>query len=115
MPARTLTQRMRGPFRWRPEDSERERLKVLGDGGEMELVARTRKPPKPHTLEAMVGFQMRELHLLSRDLANAFVFIFRRATSRASSWRSRGILRASALVQHFALIGHTSQSRFEAR
>jgi hypothetical protein len=29
----------------------------------------------------------------SRDLANAFVFMFRRATSRASSWRSRGILR----------------------
>ena len=53
--------------------------------------------------------------LSSRDLANAFVFIFRRATSRASSWRSRGILRASAVVQHFALIGHASQSRFEAR
>src|SRR5262245_10628858 len=35
----------------------------------------------------------------SRDLANAFVFIFRRAISRASSWRSRGILRASAVVQ----------------
>jgi Transposase domain (DUF772) len=28
---------------------------------------------------------------------------------------SRGILRASAVVQHFARIGHTSQSRFEAR
>src|ERR1700746_3311832 len=43
----------------------------------------------------------------SRDLANAFVFIFRRAVSRASSWISRGILRASAVVQHFARIGHT--------
>src|SRR5262249_43615505 len=29
----------------------------------MELVARTGKPPKPHTLEAMVGLQMREPHL----------------------------------------------------
>src|SRR5215813_12412365 len=29
----------------------------------MELVARTRKPPKPHALEAMVGLQMREPHL----------------------------------------------------
>ena len=53
--------------------------------------------------------------LSSRDLANPFVFIFRRATSRASSWRSRGILRASALVQHLVLSGHISQSRFEAR
>jgi hypothetical protein len=43
--------------------------------------------------------------LSSRDLANPFVFIFHRATSRASSWRSRGILRASALVQHLVLSG----------
>ena len=53
--------------------------------------------------------------LSSRDLANAFVFICRRATLRASSCRSRGILRAASLVQHLALRGQASQSRFEAR
>jgi hypothetical protein len=106
-------------LRWWPEYPERHGFQVLHDSGEVELVASAEKAPKPHSLEAMVGLQMGEPHLDSLSLvsrsANALVFIFRRATSRASSWRSRGILRASAVVQHFALIGHTSQSRFEAR
>jgi hypothetical protein len=32
-----------------------ERLQVLHDGGEVELVARTSEASQPHTLEAMVG------------------------------------------------------------
>jgi hypothetical protein len=51
----------------------------------------------------------------SRDLANAFVLIFRRAASRASSWRLRWILHASALVRDLVLSGHTLQLRFESR
>ena len=50
-------------FPWRPEYAERERLEVLHDGSEMELVARTGEAPKPHALEAMVGLQMRKPHL----------------------------------------------------
>ena len=57
-------------LRWWPEDSKRERLEVLDDGGEMELVTRTRKPPKPHALEAMVGLQMREPHLDALSLVS---------------------------------------------
>src|SRR5262245_30099182 len=47
----------------------------------------------------------------SRDLRNALVFILRGATSRASSCKSRGILRASCPVAHrhvsrWSLEGH---------
>ena len=83
----------------------------------MELVARTRKPPEPHALEAMVGLQMREphldplslvsrsgkclcLHLSPSDIAGVLVEV------------ARDLAR---VVQHFALIENTSQSRFEAR
>ena len=55
---------------WRPENSKRERLEVLDDGGEVELVARTGKPPKPHAFEAMVGLQMREPHLNALSLVS---------------------------------------------
>ena len=41
--------------------------------------------------------------------------ISRRARSRASSCRSRGIWRADVLGQHFILSGQTSQSNLEAR
>ena len=57
------TQLRRMRLRWRPEESERERLEVLHDGGEVELVASAGEAPKPHPLEAMVGLQMREAHL----------------------------------------------------
>jgi hypothetical protein len=50
------------PFHWPPEDSERERLEVLHDGGEMELVTSAGKTPKPHPLEAVISLQMREPH-----------------------------------------------------
>jgi hypothetical protein len=107
-------------LRWRPADSKRERLEVLDDGGEMELVARAGKPPKPHPLEAMVGLQMCEphldalslvarsgeclcLHLSPGDIAGVLVQV---------AW---DLARVGSSVQHFALIGQTSQSRFEAR
>jgi hypothetical protein len=85
----------------------------------VEFVIGARKAAIPRTLEAVMGLEMYKprLHALlsSRDLVNAFAFMFRRAISRASSWISRGILRAPAVVQHFALIEHASRSRFEAR
>ena len=48
---------------WRAEYPQRERLEVLHDGSEMELVARTGEAPKPHSLEAMVDLQMGKPHL----------------------------------------------------
>ena len=38
-------------------------FEVLHDGGEMELVARTREAPEAHPLEAVMGFQVRKAHL----------------------------------------------------
>ena len=40
-----------------------ERLQVLHDGCEMELVARASETPQAHAFEAMMGFQMRKPHL----------------------------------------------------
>ena len=53
--------------------------------------------------------------LSSRDLANAFVLIFRRATSRASSISSRTIRREGMLGQHFCFNGHVRQVVTEAK
>ncbi len=65
------------------------RLEVLHDGCKVELVACAGEPAQPEPLEAMVGLQVCKAHLDPLPLvtrpANAFVFIFRRATSRASS------------------------------
>ena len=41
----------------------RERLEVLHDGGEMELVACAGKPSEAHPVEAVMGLQVREAHL----------------------------------------------------
>jgi hypothetical protein len=38
----------------------------LGDGGEVELVARAGQASQPQAIEAVIGLQMREAHL---DLA----------------------------------------------
>ena len=106
--------------RWRggrAQDSKRERFEVLHDSRKMELVASTREASKPHTLETMVGLQMREphldplslvarsgerfcLHLPPCDIAGVLVEI------------ARDLARVSRSA---ALVGHTSQSRFEAR
>jgi hypothetical protein len=48
--------------RW-PENSEGQGLQVLYDGGEMEFVARTRKPSKSHAFESVMGLEMGETHL----------------------------------------------------
>ena len=40
-----------------------ERLEVLGDGGQVELVARASETSQAHALEAMVDLQVREPHL----------------------------------------------------
>jgi hypothetical protein len=40
-----------------------QRLQVLHNGREVELVARTGEPPQAHALESMVGLQVREAHL----------------------------------------------------
>jgi hypothetical protein len=43
-----------------------ERLQVLGDGGEVELIARAGEAAQPEAIEAVMGFQMGKAHL---DLA----------------------------------------------
>ena len=50
-------------FDWWSEQPESQRLKVLNDGREMELVARAGKPSQPQPFEAMMGFEMCEAHL----------------------------------------------------
>ena len=40
-----------------------ERLEVLHDGGEVELVACPGETPQAHTLEAVMGFEVRKSHL----------------------------------------------------
>ena len=40
-----------------------QRLEVLDDGREVELVACAREASQPHSLEAMMGFQVRKTHL----------------------------------------------------
>jgi hypothetical protein len=41
----------------------RERLQVLHDSSEVELVARTTEASQAHALKAMMGLEMREAHL----------------------------------------------------
>ena len=48
-----------------------------------------------------------------RDSSKASVSASERATSRACSWMSRGILRDGSFGQHCGLSGHTSQSSFQ--
>ena len=50
-----------------------------------------------------------------RDCSKPSVPASERATSRACSWMSRGILRAGSFGQHCGLSGHTSQSSLLAR
>jgi len=47
----------------RTEQPNRHRFEILYDCSEMELVACTRKPPQPHSLEAMVRLEVGEAHL----------------------------------------------------
>ena len=39
------------------------RFEVLHDGGEMELIACTGEPSQSHSLEAVMGLQVRKAHL----------------------------------------------------
>jgi hypothetical protein len=48
--------------RW-PPDLVSERLEILHDGREVELVARAGEPSQTHALKAMVNLQVREAHL----------------------------------------------------
>src|SRR4029078_10410257 len=50
-----------------------------------------------------------------RDVSKPLVPANDRATSRACSWISRGILRDGSFGQHCGLSGHTSQSSLLAR
>jgi hypothetical protein len=101
----------------RADETQGERLEVLHDGREVELVACAGEAEQPQPLEGVFRCAKRisSCFLSSRDLMNAGVPISRRAASRASSWRSRGILRDGSLGQHRIFNRQTSQSRFEAR
>jgi hypothetical protein len=105
--------RARRHVRWWPEQAQRHRLKVLHDGGKVELVACAGETAQPQSLEAVVG-QVREQHLdalaLTAICSKASVPTGARASSRASSWMLREILRASSFGQHRILNGQPSQS-----
>jgi hypothetical protein len=58
-----LTQRGGRHVRWRPPDTDRKRLEVLYDRGEVELVTGAREASQSHALEAMMRLEMREPHL----------------------------------------------------
>ena len=47
----------------RPPEMPCQRLQVLHDGCEVELVARTGEPPQAHALELMVGLEVCKAHL----------------------------------------------------
>jgi hypothetical protein len=49
--------------RGRPPDTDRKRLEVLHDGGEVELVASAREASQPHSLETMMGLEVSKPHL----------------------------------------------------
>ena len=60
-----------------------ERLEILHDGREVELVARAGEPSQTHALKAMVNLQVREAHLyflaLIVDCSNSGVLFSERA------------------------------------
>ena len=102
-------------MRPRPPDVLCQRLQVLHNGCEVELVARTGEPPQAHAFEAMMGLEVRKristFLRSSRDLSNSGGPINARAWSRVFSLRSRGILRCGVFGQHLGLIGHELQLR----
>jgi hypothetical protein len=65
---RTAGSRNACEVRWQ-ENSEGQGLQILYDGGEMEFVARTRKPSKSHAFESVMGLEMGETHLRACVLA----------------------------------------------
>jgi hypothetical protein len=84
----------------------------------MELVAGTGQPSQPEPLEPVMHLQVSEAH---RDALPLIARLDERLRFHLPS-RDAGVLvkiarylAASSLVQHFALRGQTSQSRFEAR
>ena len=50
-------------MRPRPPDVLCQRLQVLHNSREVELIARTGEPAQAHALEPMVGLQVRKAHL----------------------------------------------------
>jgi hypothetical protein len=52
-----------GHVRRRPPDTDRERLEVLRDCGEVELVTSARETSQSHSLEAMMGLEVSKPHL----------------------------------------------------
>ena len=85
----------------------------------MKLVAVAGKPSEPHSLEAMVDFEMRKTHL------NALALVTRLEETLGSHQSACQIacvlvdvtrnFRAGVLGQHCILSAQTSQSNLEAR
>lgn len=48
---------------WRSPDAVHKHLEFLYEGGEVELVPCAEEASQTHTLEAVMGFQMRKAHL----------------------------------------------------
>ena len=85
-----------------------QRFEVLHDGGEVELVACAGEPAQAHSLEAVMGLQMRKAHL------NLFALFTRFLERRCSIERTRMI--AGALVdvaRYYALWSVRAALRLE--
>ena len=117
-PLRTATQGTLACAPLAARDSERERLEVLDGGGEMELVAHRKAPLAAYarspggSSDALTS--SRRASLVSRS-CECLCLHLSPSDITGVSVEVAGILLAWAFVKHFALIGHTSQSRFEAR
>ena len=85
----------------------------------MKLVAGAGKPSEPHSLEAMVDFEMRKTHFNALALVTRLEEVLGSHQSACQIAcvlvMSRGICRAGVLGQHCILSAQTSQSNLEAR
>ena len=66
-----------------------ERLEVLHDGGEVELIACPAETPQAHTLEAVMGFEVRKSHL---DLLALVARLFELRRTHEAAGMIAGIL-----------------------
>src|SRR6195256_6233530 len=91
----------------------------LGDGGQNKLVLGVSWPRSRSRLSLRMRFRCANRISIffrsRRDCSKPSVPANDRATSRACSWMSRGILRAGSFGQHCGLSGQPSQSSLLAR
>jgi hypothetical protein len=105
---------------WRPGNQRCELSQVLSDGGQNKFILGASRAAQSKSTESL-RMRFRCANRISiflrsrRDCSKPSVPANDRATSRACSWMSRGILRVGSFGQHLGFSGQTSQSRLLAR